>query len=1489
MHFWFSAVEVSIETSELKEAIRNGAKLEVYHVPDNGREERIENVSALSDGVSFSAESFSTYVIKEHEDEQVKAPRVTYHFLGKGDESETAGEFTSEYYTFINKSGNIVSREIVKNNEKMSEPPTPPPIYDNNGTIKYRFYGWYRVNLVSKNDSEVTYTWPGDDSRMDFSQPVTVTDAQDGTDVYLAALYQNSRFIVFHEDALGYPNAIRFAQKKVAALNSNSANAWADVVISDASAPLQRSNQEYFYGWSYYDNNGIKHEEPLYDTSGNPITGKTIRVTSGIFQEVTITEDGEEYDVNSATSLDLYPEYKIAHWLNFDTNAQGSGALYIQSKFVMSNTIVASLPVTNMKGYYFDGWYTAAQGGTMVADSSGVLQNGIDTNGVKVSGGQLTLSSDATLYAHWTASNSSSYRIVYWFQNPDDDGYSFVKAETITGQTAGSQTNVTNAQAPATPNISGLTIPDGEKAAGFHRYGSNLTNYPGETDNKYILKQETISNDGETVVNVYYNRNVYSVYFHNRQSTSTAYRINDLTITAKYGADVHQLWPGIRSGTEGVYSTMWYMSTSSSSNMVSGISTMMLNGYTYYQFTKSGYKYNNVFMVEPIGGSENADDYIFYVDHPFEFNSGGLRTDTEDYPHITGFRLNAMTQANATSIKNDAESKGSDPDAVYESNKPKSPTINAYYYSGSGTPVEGVSAYREQDGNTYQTLYFYYLRNKYTITYDLGYDGLVENVSDIYYEQDISDKALPGYVVGVTERTIGNKDMIFKGWYDNEARTGEPYDFSGKHMPAHDLKLYAKWELKWYLVEVDPCGGELLDGMSTWFWVEHGDSISRYNISNNYIEASPDYEGTKYYYAYEAYDPRYDRSSTEYDSELAAQSPARYRRAKYITQNEFSQYKDWDIDTTTVYQQQFDAFSLKGWYIVNSETDGITHVPYQFGAPVTENVKIRAMWRRSESYFIYYDATNTAEGTDGQSYTVTGNLAQNVNDPVIYEEYDPSPPGRKIGYSDKAQISVHPAPEDYSSAAAPDQQWEFEGWRPYIGNQPIGSLYSPGDSFMVDSRYADSIYVITLKAEYKAKDQSMHLPDTVSLFLDGNSQEHGGGFVVDGADYSDNRYIGTISAYNDGSGFSLPAGTLNKGVAFVGEENNFDVRLIKYGDAFSSAFYNEGRTVFRSETGFLLLGWDKISDPELKNFIPSFAADGVVGMDYYEENTNVLYAMWEPLLYLTFENQTDSDLEFSLSGLDSTTMSVINVVEGIYKRERYTDDKIKVEAGKTLKLVLPKAQGLGAEKFNISGAAGQLGDGKVLKVQTTAVSPDISDEGVEFTNAQTFTLKSQATLRRVSDPENSGVKVTFTQRNAWKLTLQPNGGNALQNDTFYFNYLSDTNTLPVPTRSNYLFAGWARTANGDPEFGAGPVSGTQIFVPPETKEQTLYAKWKSASVTVPVRYFVRAADGTLTEYAYNDSFWKTGYRPPQNITVSTSSVDLAYTFKHSNNNSLIRY
>ena len=118
MHFWFSAVEVSIETSELKEAIRNGAKLEVYHVPDNGREERIENVSALSDGVSFSAECFSTYVIKEHEDEQVKAPRVTYHFLGKGDESETAGEFTSEYYTFINKSGNIVSREIVKNNEK---------------------------------------------------------------------------------------------------------------------------------------------------------------------------------------------------------------------------------------------------------------------------------------------------------------------------------------------------------------------------------------------------------------------------------------------------------------------------------------------------------------------------------------------------------------------------------------------------------------------------------------------------------------------------------------------------------------------------------------------------------------------------------------------------------------------------------------------------------------------------------------------------------------------------------------------------------------------------------------------------------------------------------------------------------------------------------------------------------------------------------------------------------------------------------------------------------------------------------------------------------------------------------------------------------------------------------------------------------------------------------------------------------------------------
>lgn len=57
--------------------------------------------------------------------------------------------------------------------------------------------------------------------------------------------------------------------------------------------------------------------------------------------------------------------------------------------------------------------------------------------------------------------------------------------------------------------------------------------------------------------------------------------------------------------------------------------------------------------------------------------------------------------------------------------------------------------------------------------------------------------------MGQTTKNVNGQTWYFAGWYDNEALAGEPYSFSGKTMPAHDLILYASWTTKTYTVTFD--------------------------------------------------------------------------------------------------------------------------------------------------------------------------------------------------------------------------------------------------------------------------------------------------------------------------------------------------------------------------------------------------------------------------------------------------------------------------------------------------------------------------------------------------------------------------------------------------------------------------------------------------------------------------------------------------------------
>lgn len=163
-----------------------------------------------------------------------------------------------------------------------------------------------------------------------------------------------------------------------------------------------------------------------------------------------------------------------------------------------------------------------------------------------------------TYAAKWTKQDSK-YQIQYWQENADDDGYSYVESETVTAATG----DVVNY--------------NGNKSyAGF-------TRNTDKTD-----KNVTVNGDGSTVLNVYFNRNVYEVKFYKNDGSNRKPKwseINSLRITAKYGANIRNQWPTYSGSNtwsvNGTYTWHLFDGYVKDDPYQANIDTMPLNGATF--------------------------------------------------------------------------------------------------------------------------------------------------------------------------------------------------------------------------------------------------------------------------------------------------------------------------------------------------------------------------------------------------------------------------------------------------------------------------------------------------------------------------------------------------------------------------------------------------------------------------------------------------------------------------------------------------------------------------------------------------------------------------------------------------------------------------------------------------------------------------------------------------------------------------------------------
>ncbi|MBQ1601613.1 MAG: InlB B-repeat-containing protein [Ruminococcus sp.] len=497
----------------------------------------------------------------------------------------------------------------------------------------------------------------------------------------------------------------------------------------------------------------------------------------------------------------------------------------------------------------------------------------------------------------------------------------------------------------------------------------------------------------------------------------------------------------------------------------------------------------------------------------------------------------------------------------------------------------------------------------------------------------------------------------FAGWYLDPGCTKKA-EFSKEIMPAANRVYYAKWELKKYIVEIDPDGGEMQAGNIfsayttvtgsgaeiTYNRVQYGNSVlAPQGIKRSY---APAHNG-EYIYVNVRLAPTIEAAAANWDKMLSED----YRSAFYCKLTEldtvydtyFAPLKNGDtqlltyvdflaycVDSTHRYRKIADdevgQYVLDGWRKVNA--DGTTSaVVYHFGDPVTENTRVRAVWKRTGAYYLQYDPYDSR-------YNVGRDVM--VDDEMMHNSvlYDPSAPGDISSpgaayYHDHAQAVVlqHPT---YIPA-----HYIFRGWELLTDDgEKTGEYYAPGDAFTVDSAYADRQGYIHFEAAYEPETESVRIVETAALTLDANTS-HSGYAVSNG-----------LSIYPD----SVYADLEHNQVIFADQPNNFKVRLSEY--------YNN----FLNSEGYQLIGWSKTPD----DLVPDFAPDAVIGVDTTDNENDILYAVWEPMYYLTLENHsTDYNITFDLQFTGNS--GAVYAVEsgsatGSYIREPfgtgYTSDSI---------------------------------------------------------------------------------------------------------------------------------------------------------------------------------------------------------------------------------------
>ncbi|MBS5946586.1 MAG: InlB B-repeat-containing protein, partial [Peptoniphilus harei] len=584
---------------------------------------------------------------------------------------------------------------------------------------------------------------------------------------------------------------------------------------------------------TYYVDDKVYMTDTITDASSYKLpVDPTIYDANKYFVNWSTSKDGssDPYDEDSLkkdiaegkTDIKLYA---ITEFKNKATFITGDGASFQDQILASKDSILDKMPQNpTREGYEFSYW-------------------SLTEDGKPVDLANLKLSEDIDVYAVWKPV-VVDYKFKVMVQNINDDGYTFheiISARGLNGEKTslpfkGSE-NPDPKVAPSGPiveDIKNLTEKDGRFSKGYnskdengqmdHTYTNLQTlDYPGFHLNEEKTKEafEKIEADGSTVVPVYMDRNVHTIWVYKNANKISYYQANWVNATDNNGNIHVDLRYGQSSETwfDKLNKDYIYYMDQNIGSFYTRAPAMGDKDIYMYRVLAKGTKYQLRFVEwdpSKFNAGINSSDLATMQSTLGTMKEIGKRVsfqNSEWYMNWNGYKYRVFEPYNGNyqqvtyswvdktdhvdDIKGFQPKTGAMSADGLQSVNVNNPAFRDYMFA-AGKNVNGYQNYTGtpymEDGN--YVGFLFYIRKSYNINY---YSGSKKITSKSYkYEAPVNEFGLD-YKVGETTNP-NNPKQIFKGWY-KDSTFSVPYTAEEiKTMPAHDINVYAKWESVEYKV-----------------------------------------------------------------------------------------------------------------------------------------------------------------------------------------------------------------------------------------------------------------------------------------------------------------------------------------------------------------------------------------------------------------------------------------------------------------------------------------------------------------------------------------------------------------------------------------------------------------------------------------------------------------------------------------------------------------